>query len=85
MRAAPAPGQVFYFDGLGLTRDARKRFGDATVWANLGAQQFHLQIAKPSQASCPLHTPVGRVSTRILGGVWRLFHLSLFLTASRMG
>jgi hypothetical protein len=32
---------LFYFTGLGLTRDAT-RGGSSTIWANLGRQQFHL-------------------------------------------
>jgi hypothetical protein len=37
---------VFYFEGLGLTRDPYDRVGPELIWCNIGWQQIHLPVKK---------------------------------------
>lgn len=38
---------LFYIAGLGFTRDPYLQVGDENMWANVGAQQFHLPTGEP--------------------------------------
>jgi len=41
---------VFYFEGLGLTRDPFGQVGSRVMWANIGRQQFHLVVSDEQSA-----------------------------------
>ena len=42
-----AQGNLFYVQGLGLTRDPYMNTGLANMWVNVGKSQFHLPTGKP--------------------------------------
>eukprot|EP00040_Diaphanoeca_grandis_P028589 m.165882 g.165882 ORF g.165882 m.165882 type:complete len:352 (-) comp31402_c0_seq1:194-1249(-) len=52
--------QLFYFEGLGLTSDPAKSFGN-TVWANVGDQQFHLVKGTAEETPQVIHGLIGLV------------------------
>jgi len=39
---------IFYYEGLGFTRDPFMQLGSGNMWCNIGFQQFHLPI-KPAE------------------------------------
>ncbi|KAJ8608519.1 hypothetical protein CTAYLR_005735 [Chrysophaeum taylorii] len=67
----------FYFEeGLGCTRDPRKPGGatqpTGTMWANLGAQQFHLAEEAPDDPPQAVHGSIGLAVPRALETARRL-------------
>eukprot|EP01120_Amphizonella_sp_Union-15-10_P012969 TRINITY_DN591_c0_g1_i1.p1 TRINITY_DN591_c0_g1~~TRINITY_DN591_c0_g1_i1.p1 ORF type:complete len:305 (+),score=49.33 TRINITY_DN591_c0_g1_i1:71-985(+) len=40
---------IFYFEGLGLTRDPFEKVGTTYTWTNVGNQQIHLTIATTAE------------------------------------
>lgn len=54
----PELAEIFYFEGLGLTKDPSKT--GPTIWANVGPrQQFHLVSASPGDEAQRLYGSIG--------------------------